>query len=96
MVNFFIKAEGFVLDSVCVFYLLCGAEKMSSVLQSPPNELVTRNYWQEEDSLKALGQYASCQNSYFFLLMMASYASMMCVSTWAFTLLCDSLHVRMD
>ncbi len=32
---------------------------MSSVLQSQPSELVTRNYWQEEDSPEAVGQYAS-------------------------------------
>lgn len=31
---------------------------MSSVV-SQPNELVTRNYWQE-DSPEAVGQYASC------------------------------------
>lgn len=41
------------------FCALCGAEKISSVLQSQPNELVTRNYWQEEDSPEAVGQYAS-------------------------------------
>lgn len=37
---------------------LCEAEKMITVLQSQRDELVTMNYWQEEVSPEAVGQWA--------------------------------------
>lgn len=66
---------------------------MSSVLQSQPNELVTGNYWQEEDSPEAVGQYASSYNLYYFFvhagpIWVYEVCAHVCVSV--------SLNVRID